>query len=232
MNTNPKLQRNLIVEAVFEIRFNPKDSEEYALMLGLLYEKLKKKYSVFEDLNLPEFPAEFQDMSFMPKHRIYSSDRKKLYSLGKGVLSINTLEYSSFEAFLNEINEILIQHKTCSKLSKISRIGLRYINKENNDLDVTKLFLLSNSLPTHLKEKEISFNIVSTLKFDKNLMNLVFFKNPTINEYILDLDFNNNEKSDYDVEKINAWIKEAHAQIHESFKSCLTPEFYNKLLNG
>lgn len=230
-DTNPKLKRNLIAEAVFEVRFDSSESKDYSFLPGLLFAELKD-YTIIEDLNVPDFGKDAPpEMSFIPRHRVYTSDKQNLYSIGKGILSVNTLNYSSFENFSKEIMNIVETHQKISEVKNINRIGLRFVNVEKNDSEISDLFTINYSIPSSLKEIETGFSTKSTIEFEENSMELRFTKKDKINEYILDLDFHSNVSSEYNSAVIEKWITEAHSKIYRSFKECLTGEFYKELSN-
>ncbi len=234
MSENIKLKRNIIVEAVFELRFDFKESADYVLMLGLLYNKLKEKYPEFKDMNVPDFGSEAPvEISYIPRNRMYSKDKKRLYSLGKGIITINTLDYSSFEEFLEEIMSVLKEHGEISGIKKINRIGLRYINKETTEKNISDIFTISHAIPELLKVKEKGFNLKSLIEFENdNSMELRFFKNPVINEYVLDFDFHCDKSKSYEDKIIREWVIQAHKDIYKSFRSCITDQFFEDLKSG
>ena len=233
MSENPQLVKSPISEALIEIRFNPDESLDYSVLLGLLYDKLKHTYNIIEDTGSPDFGKDApKEVNFIPKNRIFSKDKTKLFSLGRGVLSINTLQYSRFSEFSKQINEVLEVHKSISQVSNIQRIALRYINKIETTKKREEVFIINHTLPSSLQEMESGFNLKSLLKFSDNSMELRFVRNPEAKEYFLDLEFFNGQERPYELEEIKEWITQSHKNIYTTFKDCLTEEFYNELLKG
>jgi uncharacterized protein (TIGR04255 family) len=229
-----QLNQNPLVEVVLEIRYDPTEYIDYSLLMGLLYEKLRKKYPNFEDMKVPDFgidaPAQ---LNHIVKNRFYSEDRAKLYTMGKGIFSVNTLKYQSFDIFLKDTIEILSSHKEVSEISKINRVGLRYINKIIVEKGIEDVFSIKLVLPDFIQKEEAGFNIQSLIKVsDSDSMTMRYTKNPENNEVLLDFDYFSESPDDYNPESIKKWMGKAHSYIEKSFVACLNNKFYRELQNG
>lgn len=227
-----QLNRNPLVEVVLELRYEPTEYVDYSLLMGLLYEKLRKKYPVFEDMKVPDFGVDNVPNQFnhLVKNRFYSEDKKKLYSMGRGIFSVNTLHYKSFDSFLKDVIEVLSFHKEVSGISKINRISLRYINKFLLETDFDKVFSIKHILPDFIKKGEVGYNFQSLTRVKEgDSMILRFTKNPDNNEVILDFDYFFENSNDYKPDLIKDWMKKAHLFINESFIACLDNRFYKNL---
>lgn len=118
-----------IIEALVEIRFEtnfPHDA-----VFGLLYNSIKDKYSVVSKLPVADIPEQIRnsDMSlqFSPHYKLQSD--KYICQVGPKVLTVNCLEpYSGWDEYFEEIKYIISKFKMTGVPSKVTRLGVRYIN--------------------------------------------------------------------------------------------------------
>jgi uncharacterized protein (TIGR04255 family) len=222
---------NIISEVLLEIRFTP--PEDISLMAGRLYEKLKSKYPEFVNLNVPEFPNNIPEFNKIVRYRFFSSDRKQLYNIGNGVLSINTLNYSKFTDFQKQIRPILESHKTLSGLNNIQRIGLRYINKiplDKIDKNYSKMLKIKFSLPDVLKKIETGFSYKTIGKFNNTVLITSLFTPPFSKEVVtLDFDCYTEKEMIYEPTNILSWSKKSYGFIKKAFIKSLTTSFLSKV---
>ncbi|MHB1376867.1 MAG: TIGR04255 family protein [Candidatus Humimicrobiaceae bacterium] len=232
MNENPKLKKNILQEVVLEIRYNSK--KDYFILFSEIYEKLKQNYSIFEKTDVPDFPKQPLNFPKFIKFRIKTSDEKKLFQIGDGILAINNLDYQGFKLFLSDILEILEIHKKNSDITSLDFILLRYINKITVDRSFEKIFKLGLKLPKTIENKKVGFNYIVNLKYLENFTKINLYSQPTNEELIwLDLSFyNDTQKISYNIKEVNNWIEEAHKNIYIAFKDCITSEYYNYLYKG
>lgn len=230
MSKNPTLKKNLIHEALIEIRFKSNESDDFSLVLGALNQKLKTKYPIHESLDVPDFGKSAPDeLNYMVRSRLYSEDKKNLYSLGNGVLSVNTLSYTSFENFLKQIIEVLNKHKKLSNLEQITRIGMRYINKvefENTPEDVTNIKF---DLPKKIEEKQNGFNFQNLSRIGADSLRVQYSQKTNSKELSLDYDYFFAGEKKYKIDELKKWMEKAHDNIYDTFIQCLNKKFYNTL---
>lgn len=212
---------NIISEVLLEIRFTP--NQDISLIVGRLYEKLRDKYPEFKNLNIPDFPGNIPEFDKIVKYRFYSADKKELYNLGKGILSINTLKYSGFADFQKQSEAVLKLHKELSGLPTITRIGLRYINKIPFINEGKQIFNIKFSLPDLLNRIEKGFNYKSIGKNNDTVLITSLFTEPFSKKTItLDFDCYITKETSYDVSNILTWSKESYKFIKEAFNQSLT----------
>jgi uncharacterized protein (TIGR04255 family) len=229
MNENPKLKTNILAEALLEIRFDP--IKDFPLIAGDMKNQLKD-YPEFENLNVPDFPDPLPEFNNIVRYRFYSADRKNLYNLGKGVLSVNTTDYKGFKEFLGEIETVLKVFKKVSSIESINRIGLRYINKPtSSERTFETMFNIKFTLPREIEKAQVGFNFHSIGKFEKDLLMTRFQTvNPLSQDSVLlDFDYFNEQKSDFDITKITAWLMNAHNHVYDTFKQSLTEDYFKEL---
>ena len=228
-DSNPKLKVNILTEALLEIRFD--SPKQLPLIVGNM-NYLLKDYSVFEDLHVPEFPNEPPALSKLVRFRFHTEDRKKLYSLGTGVLSVNSLDYPGFDNFVKEIINVLEVYQKVSDIKNITRIGLRYINKiPTEGKDLSELLTINNTMPTPIKDIEKGFAIQSNGQIDGDVLltKLVSQDQFSTNNLLLDFDYYTERQLEFDIPQLTTWIKKAHAYIYKSFKESLTEDYFNSI---
>lgn len=237
MSKNPKLKNAPIKEALLEIRFKPKN--DYSRVVGALYESLKDTYPVFEDLGIPDFPnapaTGFMDE--VVRHRCRTKDNNRLYNLGKSIISVNVLDYIDFEAFQNDIKAVLSEHKKKSNVTDITRLTLRYINvisPKTNNVNPKKIFTIGLQLPKNLEDNMKGFSCSSKGQINEDIITVTLRTHKPFEkqEYILDINYYREAPMQYNLKKIDTWVKNAHDKIYETFKSSFTKEYFDLLING
>jgi uncharacterized protein (TIGR04255 family) len=229
-NEKQAQRENILSEALLEIRFN--GAPDLSLLVGKMDTALHEKYPTFVNLNIPDFPTGIPNFDTMVRYRMFSEDKSKLFNLGKGVLSINTVDYSNFANFIAEAKIVLENHRSISGVSALSRIGLRYINKisiQNRKYD--DLFKIDFKLPESLKKIEAGFSFQTLGKINMDILSTGFgtekpFSKETV---ILDFDYYCEQSISYDLNTIEKWATRAKNIIVENFRSSLTESYYQSL---
>ena len=229
------LKKSILAEVVFEIRFNP--IIDLSLIVGSIHDKLKKDYPEFENLNVPDFPStpnspEFIFPTSIVKYRFYSDDRKHLYSLGSGVLSIHTTDYESFEKFKNSITMVLRIYEEITHIKILSRMGLRYINiiplghETFNDV-----FKVNFTLPKNVQHYQKGFNIQSLgiINGDSFSFRLQSSDPTSTESVVLDLDYFSQVNIQFNLLQIDSWSIKAHKFILDLFNDTLTEDYLGKV---
>lgn len=125
-----------INQAVVEIRFNsslPPDA-----IFGVVFNKLKDSYKVADRLPILQLPEavrnEDSNLLFQPHYKLM----KDFYVLQVGPkvisLSITDQKYTTWESYYSEIQEVFERINEIGFVSKVSRVGLRYINFFKDDI--------------------------------------------------------------------------------------------------
>lgn len=125
------LERDLIVEAIFEIRFRSDIESPGELLPGLIYPHLKDEFRKLEKLPLASFPREViqndPSLSYQPTTRLVGDNQTLL--IGDQVFGLSNSRpyqgWSRFRATILKMAEIL---KGTGILSSIDRYSMRYTN--------------------------------------------------------------------------------------------------------
>ena len=221
----------ILTEVLLEIRFS--GAPDLPLLVGKLDTALHENYPNFVNLNLPDFPAEMPNFDTIVKYRMFSEDRTKLFGIGKGVLSINTINYTSFVNFFTDAKLVLEKYKSISNIDTINRIGLRYINKINlSERDFEDLFNLEFKLPQSLKDIEAGFNYQSIGKIDSDILATRLYSEQPLSKNLLffDFDYTCEQNMSFDLDAIETWATNAKNIINTNFKNCLKEDYYLSLI--
>ena len=226
-NVNPKLTKSPLSEVLVELRYTP--PQEISLLIGKLSQQLNE-YPVFENLMVPDFPISTPEFDKLIRYRFYNESKSKLYNLGKGVISVNSLTYGGFDEFLADVNTVLIKHRELTTVEKITRVGLRYINKIQVDRPIADILAVGFDLPKIISDIEKGFNFTSSGEIENGALTTRILTSTTNkSELIIDFDFYKNDFGEYDLDNINEWIDCGHDVIYNAFKSLLVPNYFKEL---
>jgi uncharacterized protein (TIGR04255 family) len=220
----------ILAEVLLEMRFS--GAPDLSLLVGKMDSELHAQYPNFQNLNVPDFPAGIPNFDAIAKYRMLSEDGTKLYNLGKGVLSVNTINYTGFANFISDAKIVLEKYKEISKINTLNRIGLRYINKiAINGRDFHDLFKIDFNIPDSLKSIEAGFNYQFLGKKDSDILAARFYTEQPLNKetVFLDFDYYCEQNTNYDLATIERWATNAKNTINENFKNCLTDDYYRIL---
>lgn len=125
------LTRDLILEAIFEIRFRSDTESPGDLLPGLIYPSLKDEFPKLEKLPLATFPREIiQDdpsLIYRPTHRLVGANHTIM--IGDQVIGLsNSRPYQGWDRFRAMIRKIADICRDTGMLSVIERYSMRYTN--------------------------------------------------------------------------------------------------------
>lgn len=168
-----KLDNPPLIEVIFELKWRDDQKEDYDLLIGELYSKLKEKFPEKQHLKPLEMPSFL--MPFNIQHRFRTKkDGYPLYQLGPGILTfnINGEEYNNiggWDVFLKQLEEFMTEYKNVSpdkyNSDNLERIQLRFINK----IEDPEMY---SDLKKYFKEKlrlNINFDFEGELDYNKQL---------------------------------------------------------------
>lgn len=145
MNGIPiRLERDTILEALFEIRFQPKQGFPGSIFPGLLYgqKETRDRYPLLEELPGAKVPAEIVEadpnLRYVATHRL----RGEKYSVQVGAKSVALSCPSPYTGWIQFKSEILFLTSALLKtdlIERVERFSLRYINLLTHEEDVRGL---------------------------------------------------------------------------------------------
>lgn len=137
----PVLLHPPLLEAIFEIRWELEQNGEtgrvrdpsYPILVGRLYERLKKDFPIVEDL--PSVQAHPETTPFVPRHRLKKEkEGYPLIQIGPGILTFNDSKGYSWESFRNLIVRLIESLSDLGSRFNFVKCELRYVNGVRFDL--------------------------------------------------------------------------------------------------
>jgi uncharacterized protein (TIGR04255 family) len=214
-----------LLEAIFEIRFPPVN--DYAIFVGGMASVNHDRFPTTEKLSAADMPP-FVQIDGVIKHRFFDLNRDFIFQTGNDIISINSVNYSGFDGFLNEVKLVINAASTFIDFKKSIRLSLRYINKfsEVNDvfsvLSIKKPFNDFDQNATreivlrHVKQEEENLFSAINIQFPVSIENLQ-------DNLILDIEaFYFAPSIDFDLESIFEWCESAHEVIWNKFENLVS----------
>lgn len=223
---NPPLQ-----EAVCELRFESKnwDPTIPGILYSLIESDFPKRESVqegkvefFIDPRVKQDPKISHSENEFPK---FSNEEGNIFAVfRKNLVSIHHIKpYTNWNDFLSKIKLVFEKYSEVAVPTKLSRIGLRYINKISIPVDgyiFSDYFNMVQSPLSGIIDEESIAAIQNGVLFNdaENLIKMQFAslnKNEEKVEYILDVDYFLTNPSGS--ENIDNWLARAHDKIESIF---------------
>lgn len=140
------LERDPIVEAIFEIRFSSRTEFVANILPGLFYPHVRDQFPKLESLPTANIPAQFQvlepSLKYRPHNRMSSNNYMVL--TGEHVLSVSCRRpytgWKDFSAVIHKFVDIL--HKT-ELADIIERFSLKYVNLLDEETDSKEQFRMT-----------------------------------------------------------------------------------------
>ncbi len=160
------MERDTIVEAIFELRFKPRQDDVGDLLPGLLYPALKAAYPELVRLPLAELPKQVRksqpNLSYTPIHQMKGDGQ--IVSIGDQVVTVSVQKpYPGWGRFKSNINQVLTAVRDSGVAEEVGRVSMRYANivaagQDAKDLSPYKVqFKLSSiettGIGTHLRSE-------------------------------------------------------------------------------
>jgi uncharacterized protein (TIGR04255 family) len=232
---HPQLERPPLVEALFELRFQP--NLAYGLLPGQMLDLLRNAFPTAIELNAANLPVDLpSNIQFPPivRHRFSSEDGHRMFQLGSGVLSVNHTAYERFAGLREDVERVLTALLEIGAVGRFQRLGLRYINRIEVDQRARETFVSArDTLPPVLAERIRQRRLIYSVSFGNDQMNvglvdLTFDDRPVLD---IDLDYFLPDASAFpvDVEHTLIWLQTAHDNVYEVFMSLLAPEYLEEI---
>ncbi len=126
-----KLEKDTIIDSIFEVRFSSNSDAVSSILLGLLFQKYRSDYKKIERLGPSQMPAQIvendENLRYAHHYRLVG-DQYSL-SIGNHVASINcTKPYAGWSNFKPKIIDLLSFLESTSLIDKPERFSIKYIN--------------------------------------------------------------------------------------------------------
>ncbi len=200
-----------------------------------MYEGLKSRFPKTVELPGALLPQEI-GTEYLVRHRFLTESENRMFQIGVGILSINHTGYAGFSEFISDCQLVVKVAKSIGLLSRVDRMGLRYINKGLLDrpleqiiqLKVTAPTIIENSAKAHLCQWIGEFSGVGMLSST--------IAWPVIEEdifsFVLDFDHFYEPKASLKPSQLIDWLHKAHENIYQVFKSSLCEDYFAYLREG
>jgi uncharacterized protein (TIGR04255 family) len=221
-------------EAVFEIR--GEIGRPFSLVPGSMAAALRAEYPDAGETDLAPMAGmlSLAPLAGLPiTHFFRNSSGRRRFQLGPNGLSVNVLDYVDSFDFESDIRKVLSCYFEIGQLSKVVRLGLRYVNlfgRTDGMAPLTVDFqwpaLAGASQTTTINRSEFRFeNPTGTLG--------VVIASPDLEGLTrLDMDFFSEPGLSMTVDSILDWFDGAHERIYDAFRLLATPAQYSAWRNN
>lgn len=228
-----KLVQSPILEAVVEIRFvsNFPDGS----IFGLLYKELKTEFQDYRELPYIQIPEHIRkqdkNLEFIS---LYSFENENYQvNFGNKVISIvDKKEYTGWNNYKIQIKNIMDILEKVELISKVTRIGIRYVDFFENISIQDKIKLKIQNSPFDIEKTTIETNIKDDL-FDIKLHILencqISMRNDVLIGSIIDTDVSKNYNEKKEIEQVLEEINLAHAKSKGIFFGILEDKYMKTL---
>ena len=223
-----------IIDTGIEIRFS---SNLYKnAIFGVFFNALKERFPSPEKLPILQLPEQLlaSDPNFRFKPHYKLGNDKAVLQIGPDVIVFSShIPYVGWTEFSKNIYELFDLILSVNIITKVSRLGIRYINffNENifNNLDVT-LDIRNIKLPresTIFRAEILSGGFMNVINIADKVTQL---KNniPTVGS-VIDIDTSRNYSDDSFISNLRTEINSAHEEEKKIFFDLLKPDFLNTL---
>ncbi|MEA5470568.1 TIGR04255 family protein [Spirulina sp. 06S082] len=162
-----KLARKPLIEAIFELRWELKDSKfggardpNYQLLVGRFFDRVQPKYPYYQRMTPDLIPEEV--LGGVIQHRFKKGENQyPLIQLGAGVLTINSTEdyvWDDFKTTVLEVTRIFYDAYPRRDNLEINSLSLRYIDVVDVNFEEIGLYdFLQKKLKINLSLNESLF---------------------------------------------------------------------------
>jgi uncharacterized protein (TIGR04255 family) len=233
-----ELKKNIILEAIFELRFEPEPPQE--AVFGVIYPIVIKKFQDLKPISLPilQMPEAVRNadinFKYQPLNRLQGDGIS--ISIGPRVISFSIVKpYIGWSKWRPSIVDILNGLSAEHVIKNVERTGLRYLNFIEQDvfpLINAEVKIINSSV------KPISTSVRAEIPEGEYIKALQLANNASINEKgqikngsLIDIDIVRNKKiQNYDF-KINleTILDRSHLLAKQLFFDILKDEFLDKL---
>jgi len=236
-----KIKRDLITEALFELRFDSLYPPE--AVFGIVYQIISKRYSNIKNFPLPisQVPEIVRNadpnLKYQPHCRLQNENCSYGFNIGPNVMSYFAQKpYIGWSEWKPIILEILAELAKVNLFKTIERTGLRYIDFiDRNIFSVTNISMKIideelNKEQTSFRTEYIDGNYIKIVQIFNNI-NMLMNNEPLFGS-LIDIDVIRDFRT-IDIQcfqqKIKELLEESHDKAKKMFFRLLKKEFLNEL---
>ncbi len=226
-----KYKKSPIIEALCEIHFS--ESQTDSTLPGLLYEQIKDKYPLKEQISQNSFEIQFEQSGISsqkilqtPMMRFFNQDKSELIQVANNLLTVNRLiPYEDYESFVESIKTAIKKYVDVAQPKFVERIGLRYINH----IFIPETLVNSDDYFAYLPRiREHYFNIQLSLELKSfhdnhaSFITIATIPNKNQGVFLLDIYDNLKKNQQIDLENIEQDLNESHENVERIFENVIT----------
>jgi uncharacterized protein (TIGR04255 family) len=220
-----------IIEALCEFRFGGGHWD--IAIPGIMSERLKDRFPVRKQGREVTFGIEASEASFQPQFtaedrlHLLTRDEKTIVQVGTHFLAINRLKpYVSWPDFTEYVYEGLDTYLDIAKPRTVNRIGLRYINRIEFDVENVSLHQYFTIYPKIGIEslnpiRAFTLNIESPYEGRRDMLRVQLSTQPE-QAVMFDMDYFLAVPGRVSIDNISSWIENAHNHVEAVFESTIT----------
>jgi uncharacterized protein (TIGR04255 family) len=227
----PTLLRNPpLVEAVFELRFNPNLDAAGDILIGLLYASLNAQYSRVEPLPMANVPREIRsrdpNLRYQASHRLWG-DGKSVH-VGDYVVGTSTTAYPGWDKFREQVEQVVQAVHSTKIVKDVERFSFRYVNILQADPSASQFDLLNcrievaGTVPLErgfmLRIEQDDGPYTSIIQLYPNAS----IESPEVNVSGLLVDIDTRREADGFFMNLSTMLNEAHEVLKRNFHNVLS----------
>ena len=231
--THNQLKTPLVVEALLEVRFPP-SAIPYGFIPGRLYGALENSFPKAEDLPAAQAPLD-PNLNQVIRNRFLADDSSRMCQIGVGVITVNHTIYRGFTSFIEDCKIALDAATHIGLISRVDRLGLRYINMAPLDRQWHNIIDFKVRAPDVISSSVIAQEHKWVTQFPgTGLLSTTIAWPTTMGDtnktaIALDLDHFWEAARVLSVDEVLKWVRSAHENIYQVFKSSLQMPYFSEL---
>lgn len=126
-----KLEKDTIIDSIFEVRFSSDSDAVSSILLGLLFQKYRSEYKKVEHLGPSQMPTQLveNDANLRYAHHYRLIGNEYSLHIGNHVASISCAKpYAGWSNFKPKIIDLLSFLESTSLIDRPERFSIKYIN--------------------------------------------------------------------------------------------------------
>jgi uncharacterized protein (TIGR04255 family) len=238
-----RLRDDSVVEALLELRFSTNELSE--IVVGKLAGMPSCAGMTTERLPIADLPVDFRrldpNLRFSPTLVMRSSSTGRMVRLGDSVLSIHVLpKYPGWDAWKQELTQIIAEMFSILSSLKVTRMGLRYINaftKERHLIKNVNDLSLRISVADQSIGDSININFKHSIDTDIHIITRIASPDfvvgvlPSSSSAVADIDvFTPEGFACSDPKIIDQWLEKAHTEEKQAFFKLIPNDVLAKLI--
>jgi len=233
-----------VVEAVCEFRFiGPAEPWDWTIP-GLLYERVKETFPVKMEVRSVEVTVsqgagQAVQQNVQTKMQFQSKSKTEILQVGRDLFSVNQLRpYPKWSTFKTLISDQLKLYRRVANPLRLSRIGLRYVNRieiPRQTIELEDFFRIQTQVPQPIPQTFQAFVSQIEIPYEKQKISLrlAFGNAPPEDQdhlaFLLDLDMFSVENQTPHLDQVPSWLEKAHDQLEAAFEAAFTEKTHKEI---